>query len=649
MQRNVKLTLLVIFTIGMVWTAVMSWHIYKLTRLISSASDMLSNGIEHLAPSEGLKLINDANYHLTAFEAGFRFTYPILRVFSGLPYIGRYSGQIEPLLLFSTYTIQSINLVVQSFAPEYLAVDSTNEITNSTQKILFIFENNQDNINQAIWKIQKADQMRSQIAPQLLPEKIRSKYLLFDGNFALIKSGISGLPILPILLGADTPYRFLLIAQNRDELRPTGGFISGIGIMEFSQGKITSFELGDSYRVDNFSKPYPPPPEPLQRLMLAGYWVTRDANWSPDFPTAARQIQSLYTLSTDQETDAVIAFDQKAVSAILEEIGSLQLNGFSDPITTNNVENYMLQSWAPNPSVGLTLEWWEHRKDFMGQLGKAILQKIFEISEPRDLVKVSRRLVDLIETGHVLIYFSQPKIQDLLVQAGLDHGLHIGTGDYLMLVDTNFGFNKVDSMIKRSLEYKLDLSNLDQPRATIHVRYENTVTKEIPCKHESTYGEGTVEDMRNRCYWDYWRIYVLSGSVLYNTQVKPISGNLLLSGESWNEVERYEGEGGLQVLAGVVVVSPNQSEGFSLSLLLPKQIIKITRDGEIQYSLYLKKQPGLDVLLVQFDVQVPDGYTLVFTSPSSGWSRLPDNVWKWSGNIIRDQQFSFALIQDQIH
>ncbi len=86
--------------------------------------------------------------------------------------------------------------------------------------------------------------------------------------------GVQLLQAAPQLLGVDQAQSYLVLAQNRDELRATGGFISGIGLLTIKDGKILQFDLGDSHKIDDFSKPYPKPPEPLKRFMLADYWVT---------------------------------------------------------------------------------------------------------------------------------------------------------------------------------------------------------------------------------------------------------------------------------------------------------------------------------------------------------------------------------------
>jgi len=58
------------------------------------------------------------------------------------------------------------------------------------------------------------------------------------------------LKLLPALAGYPTDGRFLLILQNNDELRPSGGFIGDYGLLTMQDGVITSLTTDDSYHLD---------------------------------------------------------------------------------------------------------------------------------------------------------------------------------------------------------------------------------------------------------------------------------------------------------------------------------------------------------------------------------------------------------------
>ena len=52
-------------------------------------------------------------------------------------------------------------------------------------------------------------------------------------------------------------------------------------------GELVGLDFGDSYEIYNPNHQYPPAPKPMQKYMNILSLVMRDANWSPDFPSAA--------------------------------------------------------------------------------------------------------------------------------------------------------------------------------------------------------------------------------------------------------------------------------------------------------------------------------------------------------------------------
>ncbi len=69
-----------------------------------------------------------------------------------------------------------------------------------------------------------------------------------DPVLALMQDGQSAALALPSILGAtqDGPKTYLLLVQNEDELRPTGGFITASGNLVIQDGKVISLEFESS-------------------------------------------------------------------------------------------------------------------------------------------------------------------------------------------------------------------------------------------------------------------------------------------------------------------------------------------------------------------------------------------------------------------
>src|SRR5439155_24130828 len=84
---------------------------------------------------------------------------------------------------------------------------------------------------------------------------------------------------LPAMLGVDGPRTYLVLGQNSDELRPTGGFVGTSGTVTFEAGRLVRRKYGTSSTLNVPPDLRVTPPEPLQTFMGAGYWHLREANW----------------------------------------------------------------------------------------------------------------------------------------------------------------------------------------------------------------------------------------------------------------------------------------------------------------------------------------------------------------------------------
>lgn len=622
----------------LIWAGILTYRVVDLsnnarTLMASLQSDTID--FQTLKPTI-TKSVDD----LRSIQASLKPVYPLFTLGSKLPLIGGTLGDIPPLLDFSAGLSDAGSMLINAFEPALATSGAAASGQSSTERIFTAIQAGQPALENAQQKIDQVAPLRSNIQAEYLPGSIQKYYQKLDALFPVLQRGIPALKQLPGLMGGQGKINYLVLAQNRDELRATGGFITGIGLAAFEQGKLVSFQIGDSYAVDDFSKGYPVPPLPLKQFMAADYWVTRDANWSPDFPTAAVQAQKLYTLSTGINTQGVIAFDQLALTGILQVIGPVTIANYPDAISAANVENFMRLSWAPSPDQGVTPAWWPNRKNFMGELGKVILAKLFSAGDPKLLGKLGLTVISLIKSGHLLVYVDQPEIKTLLAQAGLDGSLPSPTGDLLYLVDSNVGFNKTDSVVNRDLSYSIDLSNPQAPLAQITVHYVHTISQNVICKQEASYGDFTYANMQARCYWDYWRIYLPSGTLPVSSSVPPVPGAMLLSGKDWNgPVTLSSGENDLAVAAGLMVLPTNTQQQFSLSVALPASILTRVDQNTWTYQLTILKQPGLANLPVSVEVKLPASG--VVDSVPGGWQKAGSSTWQWKGTLT--EAFQAAL------
>jgi len=592
----VSFLVLAIFVFVGIWGFNVGKHAFHLLQVRQEIKSLIQSELDTISPVYMFSLLNDVNDDLNVLDKNLKFFYPVFNVFKGTP------SQIQPSIIYLDSLVDYALLMEDKISPIMKnGVDSQVDIL---QFLNGIFEE-REFIRQILQFSIEIPRNRNALDVSLLPLRFQDDFLLLDKFLPLIQLSGEVLPHLPEMIGLDSPANYLLLALNQDELRGGGGFITAMGTATVQNLTNIDFELKDSYQFDDFTKEYPLPPQPLQSFMLAGMWLPRDGNWSVDFPTSARKVQELFKISNEIDTKGVIAFDQEAVFQIMGAIGPIQVDPQENIwVDENNVIQYMQESWG---SKSHEENWWANRKDFIGVLGKAILETVTksrDIKQIFELAKVSR---SLIKSGHLLVFFNNPSVQSILNQQEMDHAINVQKGDFIYWVDSNVGFNKMDAIIQRSMSYQIDLSNIDQPTTRLKMKFVNPVEIAVICEHIASYGEEiSYSNMQERCYWDYWRLYRPQGSLLSNANITSIPGEQLLSGQAWQgPLDQVSDLPGFEMAGGMMVLPTFSQQEIEFTFTLPKEIIEV-RDGKYIYSLTILKQLGLNELPVEFQITIPD-------------------------------------------
>jgi len=620
------LLILVIFILVLIWGFRIGTHAYHLYQVRQEIKGMLQGGLDSVSPAYAFDLVHKVDLDLNFLDKNIRFFYPVLNLFGGM------FAQVQPAIEYLDSLVNYALIMETKISPMY-----TNEIDSQVevlQTLNGVFED-REFIREIVTFSKIIPEKRSALDVSSLPFRFQDDFILIDKFLPLIKISGEVLPYLPELIGLDTPSQYLLMALNHDELRGGGGFITGMGTLDVRNLSNIDFVLHDSYQFDDLTKQYPLPPKPMQDYLLASVWLSRDGNWSPDFPTSARQVQDLFKITNNIDFKGVIGFDQEAVRQVIATIGPILVNPDENIwVDQDNVIQYMRESWGTNAEQS---DWWSNRKDFMSILGRAILETVKENRDLNKIVDLAKVTQILAKSGHVLIYLNNPTIQSILIQQGLANTIMAPSGDSVYWVDSNIGFNKVDSVIQRNLIYEIDLRDLDHPKAHLIMKFVHPVQKEIVCQHIATYGEDIAyANMLERCYWDYWRLYIPPGSKITTVKLTPVPAEWLLSGQEWQGPLDTESDlPGFNMAAGLMVLPTFSTQEIELTYDLPSQIVE-HKDGQMHYRLTIFKQFGLNNLPVEIRIQLKDGSQLV-EAPEQ--LRLSDFILNGNFEIIKNINF----------
>ncbi|MEJ2211108.1 MAG: DUF4012 domain-containing protein, partial [Anaerolineae bacterium] len=554
---------------------------------------------------------------------------PLGRLLAWLPGYGGDLAAAPDLLAVANGVAAAGDGAFQALAPALPLLagegESQGGLLGTAEGLLPVLVDARPALQEAQAELAAVDAARRRIDSGALSPRVASLVERLDRYLPWLYTAVDGGLLAPDLLGAEGPRTFLIVAQNNQELRPTGGFISGVGELhvggEGAAGRIAPPSFSDSYAVDNLAVPHEDAPQAMKQVLLGDMILFRDANWDPDFPTSARRALAIYARDQGVEANGVVALDLNALQMLVAAVGPLAVEGVDTPVTGQNIQQVIQASWNEG-GVDSGREWWLHRKDFMGEITKALVARFSEGREVH-LLDPAQALKQALDEKHLLLYIHEPEAAALLRARNWDGALPAPAAgqDWLMVVDTNVGFNKVDANVDRSLHYRVDLSDPAAPRATLAVTYQHRSRRPVgDCLQEADYGDA-YEDMMDRCYWDYVRAYVPAASRLLEGPEPALPPGSLLARSGRDlaspPVSPTLQEGAWSVWAAFFSLPTMDERTLTWAYALPAGTVSAASDeGLLTYRLQVQKQPGTVAVPLRLEIVLPPGAELVEAVPA---------------------------------
>ncbi len=445
-----------------------------------------------------------------------------------------------------------------SRAGEYLSISSS-ELNNAIEKL--------EEVN-----VDLLPNDYQQIYDESMKDVPRYLKILRGVNVLVSDSGV--------FLGENVPAKYLLLFQNTNEVRPTGGFIGSYGIMTMLDGKMESLEFDDVYNPDGQLLEEITPPYPI--WLMSDQWGMRDSNWSPDFPQAADQAVRMFEKGGGYSVDGVIAFTPKIIEKLLELTGPIEMEEYDVILTASNFVDEAQREIEIDRDADF-----DKPKQILADMLPKLMEELGELEEnkKKDLWQA---FLDLLSQKDVMVFMYDDEVEDVLKEVGWGGEIEQTKvdEDYLYMVHANIGGRKSDAFIKESVIHEV---NIDENGSII-------VDLEIVRKN--------IDDWTwpNYPNFDYLRVYVPEGSELLEVDGFVDSDGMHISDENVIDFDSSHGEAGLsntksyvedgkQVFANWIVTDPYEATRVRYKYKLPFKLSSWSKDG---YDLYLQHQPGRD-------------------------------------------------------
>ncbi len=333
---------------------------------------------------------------------------------------------------------------------------------------------------------------------------------VMDGAVIAVGQGKPLIKALPSLLGENEGRKYLMLFQNDAELRPTGGFLTYYSVFRVEEGDIKVDNSSDIYSLDNSIGSHGAASPIIKKYFPSvSQQFIRDINLSPDFIVSMKDFDALYQKSSQKsDVDGIIAVNTHFFVNIIRILGEVEADGLkftadNDPACDCPQVVYALENEISRPVNYVKT----NRKGLLGDLMLATLNKALKSSPKLYWGRLFQQFI--IDANEKNILFA---LNDKNAQQGIEALNWAGrvkdfNGDYLYVNDANFGGQKSNLFVVKSMEVDYTIGSNGTVKKKVTIDYKNP-KPHSDCNLERG-GLCLNATLRN-----YQRVLVPKGSVL---------------------------------------------------------------------------------------------------------------------------------------
>lgn len=434
---------------------------------------------------------------------------------------------------------------------------------------------------------------------ELTADSIPVDYLFYlnqlNTYYELLEQSNSVLLSAPELLtaafGLGEQQDYLILSQNSDELRPSGGYISTYGWLSVRNGRVVEY----GYSPTTATSPNPPPEDAVTEVTVPNWWIgynspvyaAWDGSWYADYPATAQMAMWFYDtgFNLHAPVDGVIAIDIFGFEAILAALGDVRIPGYVEAV---NADNFREMIYTIRAEDG------EH-KAFLAALYTQIFSDWQDsISNAETNQRMLGVLLQALQEKHIMLYFNDPSLNESVQILGWAGNQAVTPQhDYLMTADANLG-NKSNRSIIRQLAANVYIQpdGTAQNSVTVAYDYSRQTAENDPAVDEAFHGPLDYQNLL--------QVFVPRASVLTgweNFDFDPVV----------DQTDTYTN------FIADIVLEYDSSQQYEFRYTTPLVVEPV--GSYRSYSLLIQKQPGTRGDLVNVQVFLPPGATLLDSSP----------------------------------
>jgi hypothetical protein len=411
------------------------------------------------------------------------------------------------------------------------------------------------------------------------------------------ESADEGLAALIDFSGGNGPRRYLVLSQNPDEPRPTGGFIGTYGVISAASGHISldryaSIESWDQAHPGTeippqqaptaFKIPNPPVPQRLANV-----------NATADWPAAAGLAMTMWQRGGEQPVDGVISITPEFLARVVGVLGPVAVPGYPDTVTSSNVvERIDYYTHVEAAALGA------NRKEFIVELARVVMQKLLD-APAATWDPLGRALSAGFDARESMAWSKQAVVQTAVTNRRWDGTLRATEGDFFY--DGEFAYSAKNGRgLRRTFDHLVTVNPDGSGRVTTTVTIANT----------EPFSETTNLDSLS-----YLTFYGPAGATLVSSSLSPDASEPSLSdhpAEGWD-----------------LSAPPLGTTTLTFTWSVPKLAVR-QADGTWRYQLSWMHLPGHTGDTLHLRVDIPSGWRWKGSPPAAAVPLEHDVMGSWT-------------------
>jgi len=508
-------------------------------------------------------------------------------------------------------------------------------------------------------QLAQAEQALQQVSLDSLPSDIAPSVQVLQTSVPKARAALSGFldqsQVILSVLGAERSRQYLLLFENNHEIRPTGGFIGSIGLVNVDRGVVENISVQSVYDPDGQLGELIAPPIPL--LAINPRWYMRDANWFVDFATSAQKVASFFEKEGGPTVDGVIAFTPEVIKELLTVTGPIHMPTYG--ITVNRDNFVTLTQDQVTYAYDRTVN---RPKQFLSDLIPLMLQQLF--AQPADhSLQILTSLGKAITQKQLLIYFRDPAVQKRIVAAGWSGAFPQDTLGFVSVNNANIGGHKSDQFIEQEIDYRSQIEPSGDVETVVTIRRTHHGPDE-----KINYDYPSTEDpaFKDNVVWQ--RVFVPHGAQLLEARgftsaadVPRITADEINQATTpdadvaaWQQTQHQGSDGTIQgeeagypYFANWQITTPGSTSIGMYRFRVANQAASLgVLNAASPYTIFVAKQAGDTRSKVRLELQLPLGYAVRHTVPNDGVTTTPPNTVIYRGGLSTDTLFGVIYTKE---